>query len=1026
MKKVDVTSTRHILPFGNLSDVDFERLCFWILEKSPDFDSVEHYGTTGDKKRDVIGYKHSTTGKREQWYFQCKKYKKISFATFKNELDAIKKHTDEDKNFKPDAIIFVTGCPVSPSCKDDTKEYARKLSLRYIYFWTNVELDEKVKATEEVMKEFFGGGISTAEIVKKTAEEIKILFPTVFHQPGQSAEFDSVKTDEINKEIDEAVQFIRANNTEEGKSRLYIVLGKIRDKQKEYANELARTYNNLGVCFNRVKDEGGDFSKAIDYFRLALKTKPTFKKAMVNLASVYLNKGDKNNIKKAYDIALQLWHDSDKKESSFFEIFLLSVYRLQSLKEAITYYESSEEGKLLVSQNAQLLNLIGTMYLEAQDFNKAEELAELALELSPDSSQNLLLKARILISRSQKENVIPSVLEVVPKFQDHQNIEKAMELLYQALEANKSENNRLLEEAIKIDILVCSLWLRRVQEAKYRDIRVSIDITRLDPQQKHQLMIQDFAVELQSRNFGTAYTMLIQSPNWAQTDYREKIRIAQIFFSRGAPQQSKNILKQLEAEAEQKKDAHFWLGMSLNEVLLNNKNLAIKAVQKAKEFSRGTKMEKSILSHFNALMLRYAPSGEVDRLMKGFFDYDKKYPEDRVIRTVKAINDEGKLTEELKSTLLQQREWYKNIKQTFRSQFLPSYFLEKMFNRPYADILSFQSDPELTIELTIPNEQFEKELSDNLEKAEQMVFDYASLLNLSKMNLLGHLAKFGKDLRVTAKLFDKIQRELLLVEQEDLRRLWCFLSSSKEIDIVEECKIELKDENISQLFDEWIIDSMKLAKDKKAIFIADDLRFLNLLRTKDIRGCNSFIILKFMLAQDWVDAKVYSTSIGDLAERFYTFIGFTGDDLFQIAIEDNSKITLRTYHLVNQLFLPGSIATSFTAVFVRFIDLLWKTGSLPEDKLLWLTFLTKKIIEFTDIQGGVKSKEELEKVAPDFVKMWVIAVQKSSKDEIALMEKKIGEILNKSYLVVFKNSIAKLIEAKKSNYTTDNSNNKSP
>jgi len=1019
----DITSTRHILPFGNLSNEDFERLCYWIVAKSSEFDSVEHYGMTGDKKRDVIGYKHSTMGKREQWYFQCKKYKKISFTSLKDELNGIKKHSDKNRDFKPDTIVFVTGCPISPSCKDSVKEYAKRLLLESVYFWTNVELDEKAKATEGVVSEFFSGGISSSNIAMETAKEIKPYFYKLSTQLTQLAETDSIRVDEINKEIDKAVKFINLNNIEKAKSYLYVVLDKIKNKPNEYANELARTYNNLGVCFNRLKGEGGDFDKAEKYFDLAMKAKPNFKIATANLATVYLNKGGKDNFKKAHDIAIPLWVDSDKKDSLFFKILIWSIYYLQSPKKAILYYENSADTQSLLNQNEQLLNLMSMMYLEVQDFNKAEELIDLALELLPNSPHNLSLKARILMARSQKENVIPSVFRVVPRFRDYQDIESALKLLDQALEVMKDEDNPYLEERIKTDIFLCSLWLRRAKEAKYIDIRDRIDVARLEPNKKQQLMIQDFAVELQARNYETAYTKLVQSSNWNKMDYREKIRIAYIFLLRGAPQQSKDILKQLEVEAEQKKDAEFWIYMSLDEVLLNNKNLAIKAVQKARGFSEGTEMEKSVLSHFNTLLLRYAFNGEVDRLMEGVFDYDKRYPSDKILKSVKAINDEGKLTEEIKSIFLEQKKWYENIKYMFRSQLIPSYYLEKVFKKPYVEILSSQNDPEFIIELTVPNEQFEKELLDNLEEAEHVVFDYASLLNISKMNLLGHLSKFGKQLCITEELFDKIQYELLVIEQEDLRRLWCFLRSSREIEIAEEKKVEMKVENISNLFEKWFVDSMKQAKDKNSIFVIDDLHSLRFLRSKNIKVCNSLIILKFMLKKEWIDEKVYSTSIGDLAERCYTFLSFTGDDLFRIAMEDNSKITLRTYHLVNQLFLPGCIVTSFTSVFMKFIDHLWKTGSLPTDKVQWLTFLTDRILEFIDKQGGVRNREELKKVAPDFVKMWIIAIQRSNKDEIALVEKKVGEVLNRSYLIVFKDSIIKLIEAKKRDFIKENSSN---
>ena len=130
-------------------------------------------------------------------------------------------------------------------------------------------------------------------------------------------------------------------------------------------------------------------------------------------------------------------------------------------------------------------------------------------------------------------------------------------------------------------------------------------------------------------------------------------------------------------------------------------------------------------------------------------------------------------------------------------------------------------------------------------------------------------------------------------------------------------------------------------------------------------------------------------------------------------MEDKSKITLRSYHLVNELFLPGSIVTSFTSVFVKFIDLLWKTGTLPEDKVEWLSFLTKKIMEFINSQGGVKNQKELEQMVPDFVQMWVVAVQRSSKDEISLMEKRIEEIFETPVYKLFKDNLSRFIEAKK-------------
>jgi len=1018
-EKLIVTSTRHLLPFANLSSDDFERLCYWVVEESDKFDSVEHFGMTGDKKRDVIGYKHVSSGKREQWYFQCKRYKKITYCNFKEELEGIEKHSKENYNFKPDTIVFVIACPVSPSCKDKIKKYAKLHVMCDVYFWTDVELDKKAKDTKGVVEEFFQGGLDIKDLavtvtdsVKETiSREWKKIIPMMRQTQGELSESDVDKTDAINKEIDETVPLINNGEFEEAKELLFCILGEIKDESESRKKELARIYNNLGVCFNIPESMGCNFVKAIEYFELAFEANPELLKAKVNLATAYLNKSGTENYKKAYDIAVPLWEKSDKENLSFFSTAISAIYYYKSSEDAIKYYKQFDKCSAVTNGKEALLHLMGNLYFDTVDFDSAEVFVNKALDLSPDSLQNLYLKARIFMARAQKEAIMPSDFEVVPKFSEYEGIEKGLSLLEEALGAVENENNPSLEIRIKADMLVCSLWLRRANEAKYRKIRSTIDSSKLSAKQKQRLKIQDFAVELQSRNFETAHHILLNSPDWITVSYEEKKRISYIFFLHGGIQQSNEILEEIEAEAKNRKDTKLFMGMSLNKVLLDNKHLAIKAAKKAVEFSVGTDLEKEVRSHCNALMLRYAPSGEVDRLVDGLFDYNKKFPGDGIIKQVRAIDDEGQPTEEIRTFFQNQHEQYENVKQGFKSHFLPSYYLEKLFNRPYADILSSQQDPDFTINLTIPGEEFTKELSSNLATATHLVMDYAVLLNLSKMNLLGHLSKLDKEIYIAEELFVKIQKELCAFEQVDLRRLWDFLRQSKVVYIIEESKTKFKSGNILELLGQWAVDSIALSKDFKATFVTDDFSLLMLLDIEKIKACNCITLLGYMLDREWIDEKIYSTSLGDLAERFYTFLSFTGDDLFQIVMEDSSKITLRSYHLVNQLFLPGSIATSFTGVFVKFIDLLWKTGSLPEDKINWLEFLTKRVIEFLDNQGGVDNEEELRNVGPDFVKMWVIAVSKSNKDEKLLLKKKVREVMDKPFLHIFRDNIIQIIEA---------------
>lgn len=850
-------------------------------------------------------------------------------------------------------------------------------------------------------------------LAEKIAEKLGLRFETRVEQQGQVAEADPAETQEVSKEIDEAVGFIEVNNIEDAKTRLHTLLGKTERRPRQYRHELARIYNNLGVCFNRAKAEGGDFDKAEDYFLKSQKAKPDFNPARSNLAAVYLNQGGKDNYAKAYDVALPLWEGSDKTDPLVLQILLWSIYHHESVKHSITYYEDSDHAKQLVRSDTRLLTVMAGMYTEAESFDKAKELIDEALSKSPNTPFVLVTKARIMMGHSVRQNVIPSEFEVVPRFQDYNEIEEALAVLHRALELAESEKNPALGEQVKTDMHLCSLWLRRADEAKYRDLRKTIHVERLDPMRRQQLKVQDFAVEVQARNFETAHRLLVYSPEWPKMSYGEKLRLARVFLFRGSPEKAKDIFKQLELDAERLKDVRFWLDVTQTEMLLNDKNLAIRAIEKAKAVAEGTENEKPVLSNFNAVMFRYAREGEVDRLMEAVLDYQKKYPGEEIMRPVKAIDEKGGLTDEMKSILERQKEWYERTRQSFRSQPVPTYALEEILGRPYADILCLRNDPEFIFELNVPDARFQEELLDNLVVADDIVFDYASLLNLSKMNLLAHLPRFGKRLSVARELFDKIQNELLSFEHVDLRRLWQFLRTSKEIDLVEETAGQPPVEDVSDILGKWVVPSMRQAKSHSAVFMADDLRFLLFLRSERIKGCNTLVVLKYMLEKGWIDQKVYSTSLGDLAERCYVFLSFSGEDLYRIAMEDEAKITLRSYHLVNQLLLPGSNLGSFIAVFVKFIDLVWKTGSLPEDKVKWLRLLSNKIKEFVDKHDLAEKTEEHTSIINSLLMMWSLAAQGSSKDEIAVLEKKAEEVFDKPYLKDLAGKIRVVIDRRK-------------
>ncbi|MBI4226197.1 hypothetical protein HY612_03750 [Candidatus Roizmanbacteria bacterium] len=152
LDKPIITATKHILPFQRLSADDFVRLTFWILQRAGNYKKVEPYEGMGDKQRDVVAYSYNG----DKHYYQCKRYAQITASTIKHELDLLKTHCDGNLQFKPKSIYFVVGCRISPQARDEVHEYGKSLGFKDITIWAEIELDERAKAIDGVLEEFFG------------------------------------------------------------------------------------------------------------------------------------------------------------------------------------------------------------------------------------------------------------------------------------------------------------------------------------------------------------------------------------------------------------------------------------------------------------------------------------------------------------------------------------------------------------------------------------------------------------------------------------------------------------------------------------------------------------------------------------------------------------------------------------------------------------------------------------------------------------------------------------------------------
>jgi hypothetical protein len=153
MTKPNVTKGAHLLPFGELSPLDFERLCLWLVEREG-YLRPEHLGAAGSEQgRDVIAYR--ATGSGEQlWYFQCKRYQTISAATLIKEVEKYNELVSADPTKKPFGVVFVTNATLSADAREEVRRFCGQHGYE-CEFWARTELDMLVNKYPDIVAAFF-------------------------------------------------------------------------------------------------------------------------------------------------------------------------------------------------------------------------------------------------------------------------------------------------------------------------------------------------------------------------------------------------------------------------------------------------------------------------------------------------------------------------------------------------------------------------------------------------------------------------------------------------------------------------------------------------------------------------------------------------------------------------------------------------------------------------------------------------------------------------------------------------------
>jgi len=99
------TATFHRLPFQDLSPLDFERLCLWLVRREG-YERAEHLGEAGGEGgRDVVAWRD---GRR--FGFQCKRVQAFTAANASAEIEKLRRLPTEEQPHERAGVRGVASC----------------------------------------------------------------------------------------------------------------------------------------------------------------------------------------------------------------------------------------------------------------------------------------------------------------------------------------------------------------------------------------------------------------------------------------------------------------------------------------------------------------------------------------------------------------------------------------------------------------------------------------------------------------------------------------------------------------------------------------------------------------------------------------------------------------------------------------------------------------------------------------------------------------------------------------------------
>lgn len=149
-----VTRTINQLHFEDLDPIRFEELILSMVYRMRRWDKLDHFGKKGsDDGIDIRAVELLENGKSNTYYFQCKRYGKVTNATLKKIVDDYL----EKNTFIPQFYVLVVSCTLTKKQIEYFESYCKENGFETVIVWTKSVIEAKLYSDyQDLLFAYFG------------------------------------------------------------------------------------------------------------------------------------------------------------------------------------------------------------------------------------------------------------------------------------------------------------------------------------------------------------------------------------------------------------------------------------------------------------------------------------------------------------------------------------------------------------------------------------------------------------------------------------------------------------------------------------------------------------------------------------------------------------------------------------------------------------------------------------------------------------------------------------------------------